>query len=92
MIAENDNSARMKQLLEEYLLDALINGERKSVNDDGTFERDPNLSATLLGVIRQYVKDFPPNFVPAPGEAKGVLAKYSKDLPFPNASPKPSRA
>jgi len=78
----------MKQKLEEYFLDALENGERVGLKEDGTYERSVQLSATLLGVIRQYIKDFPPNFVPTPGEATGVLKQYAKDLPFPNAASK----
>lgn len=81
-IAENEGSALLKQKLEAYLLDALENGEKVSKNPDGTYERDVGVSAALLGVIRQYIKDFPPNFIPSPGEAQGVLKRYAKELPF----------
>lgn len=85
---ENVNKAQvLKDALHDHLMQLLTDGEQVLVTDRETGEtRETRVqpSAATLGVIRAFLKDFPPESEGArlSPSTVGVLKQYAKALPF----------
>lgn len=86
-----NKNEQIKIAFEDHLLKVLVDGEQVLVVDSEAGERKEVRvapSASILAVVRAYLKDYPPtpeNPLAAPGHG-AVLKRFSERLPFPSGT------
>lgn len=83
MINVDQKSAAIVDALADLLLDVVKNGKVVEVENDETGELIATRvtpDASLLNVVRQFVKDFPPLMTPVNYNTTGMLKQFSKQI------------